>query len=58
VRDAIWEEWIRKFFTFPNNQEKTKETMGTCFKNFKGTLYKNFILEDKELNWDGDEYAI
>jgi hypothetical protein len=31
--------------------------MGICFKNFKGTLYKNFILEDKEPNWDGDEYA-
>ena len=31
--------------------------MGTCFKTFKGTLYKKFILEDKEPNWDGGEYA-
>jgi hypothetical protein len=31
--------------------------MGTCFENFKLTLYQKFILEDKEPNWDGDEYA-
>ena len=31
--------------------------MGTCFKTFKGTLYKKFILEDKEPNWDGGEYT-
>ena len=30
--------------------------MGTCL-TFKGTLYKKFILEDKESNWDGGEYA-
>jgi hypothetical protein len=40
-----------------NQEKKTKETMGTCFKNFKLTLYQKFILEDKEPNWDGDEYA-
>ena len=31
--------------------------MGTCFKTFKGTLYKKFILENKEPNWDGGEYT-
>ena len=31
--------------------------MGTCFKTFKGILYKKFILEDKEPNWDGGQYA-
>ena len=31
--------------------------MGTCFKTFKGTLYMKFILEDKEPNWDGGQYA-
>jgi hypothetical protein len=50
-------------FTFPNGidmepiKKKTKETMGTCFKNFKGILYKNFILKDKEPNWDEGEYV-
>ena len=24
---------------------------------FKGTLYKKFILKDKEPNWDGGEYT-
>ena len=38
-------------------KEKAKEIMGTCFKTFKGTLYKKFILEDKEPNWDGGEYT-
>jgi hypothetical protein len=45
-KDVIWEEWILRFFTFPKDcdreqvKKKTKEIMGTCFKNFKGTLYK------------------
>ena len=34
-----------------------KEIMGKCFKAFKGTLYKKFILKDKEPNWDGGEYT-
>jgi hypothetical protein len=38
-------------------KKKTKETIRTCFKNFKLTLYQKFNLEDKEPNWDGDEYA-
>jgi hypothetical protein len=63
LKDAIWEEWVLKFFTFLGDcdmeqiKKKIKETMGTCFKNFKLTLYQKFILEDKEPNWDGDEYA-
>jgi hypothetical protein len=31
--------------------------MGTCFKTFKGTLYKKFVLMGKEPNWDGEEYT-
>ena len=31
--------------------------MGTCFKTFKGTLYKKCILKDKEPNQDGGEYT-
>jgi hypothetical protein len=52
----------RSFSFFPKNRDreiikkKAKETMGTCFQNFKGTLYKNIILEDKEPKWDDDEY--
>ena len=38
-------------------KKKAKEIMGTCFKTFKGTLYKKFILEDKVPNWDGEEYT-
>ena len=40
-----------------SSQEKVKEIMGTCFKTFKGTLYKKFIPEGKEPNWDGGEYT-
>ena len=45
---TIFQEQVKK---------KTKEIMGTCFKTFKGTLHKKFILEDKEPNWDGGEYT-
>ena len=38
-------------------KKKAKEIIGTCLKTFKGTLYKKFILEDKESNWDGGEYT-
>ena len=31
--------------------------MGTCFKNFKGTLYKNFVLQNKELDFDGGQFS-
>ena len=50
-------------FDFPQDydkeqvKKKAKEIMGTCFKTFKGTLYKKFILEHKETNWDGGEYT-
>jgi hypothetical protein len=30
--------------------------MGTCFKTFKGTLYKKYVLECKEPDFDGGEY--
>ena len=39
-------------------KKKAKEIMGTCFKTFKGTMYKKFILEDKETNWDGGEHQV
>ena len=62
-KDDIWEKWIPQYFTFPQDydkeqvKKKAKKIMGTCFKTFKGTLYKKFILKDKEPNWDGVEYA-
>ena len=31
--------------------------MGTCFKNFKGTLYKNFVLQNKEPDFDGGQFS-
>ena len=30
--------------------------MGTCFKNFMGTLYKNFVVQDKESDFDGGHF--
>ena len=50
-------------FHFPQDydkeqvKKKAKEIMGTCFKTFKGILYKKFILENTEPNWDGGQYA-
>jgi hypothetical protein len=38
-------------------KKKAKEIMGTCFKTFKGTLYKKYVLEGKELDFDGGEYT-
>ena len=49
-KDYIWDFKILEYFTFPTEydrelvKKKAKEIMGTCFKNFKGTLYKNFVL--------------
>ena len=49
-KDYIWDVKIPEYFTFPAEydrelvKKKAKEIMGTCFKNFKGTLYKNFVL--------------
>ena len=31
--------------------------MGTCFKNFKGILYKNFFLQNKEPDFDGGQLS-
>jgi len=51
------------FFTFPQDidkeqvKKKAKEIRGTCFKTFKGTLYKIFILKEEVPNWDDGEYA-
>jgi hypothetical protein len=38
-------------------KKKAKEIMGTCFKTFKGTLYKKYVLEGKEPYFDGGEYT-
>jgi hypothetical protein len=48
-KDYIWDIKIPEYFTFPMEYDKevvkkAKEITGTCFKNFKGTLYKNFVL--------------
>ena len=39
-------------------KKKAKEIMGTCFKNFKGTLYKNFVLQNKEPDFDGGQFTL
>ena len=52
-KDYIWDVKILEYFTFSAEydrglvKKKAKEIMGTCFKNFKGTLYKNFVLKIK-----------
>ena len=62
-KDYIWDVKIPKYFTFPAEydrelvKKKAKEIMGTCFKNFKGTLYKNFVLQNKEPDFDVDSLA-
>ena len=49
-KDYIWDVEILEYFTFPAEydrelvKKKAKEIMGICFENFKGTLYKNFVL--------------
>ena len=58
-KDYIWDIKIPEYFTFPAEydsklvKKKAKEIMETCFKNFKGTLYKNFVLQNKEPDFDG-----
>ena len=62
-KDDIWEKWIPRYFTFPQDynkeqvKKKAKEIMRTCFKNFKGTLYKNFVLQNKEPDFDGGQFS-
>ena len=62
-QDYIWDVKILEYFTFPMEydkevvKKKTKEIMGTCFKNFKRTLYKNFVLQNKELDFDGGQFS-
>jgi hypothetical protein len=52
-----------RVFHFPNGvckelvKKKAKETMGTCFKTFKGKLYREFILKNKEPDFDGGHYT-
>ena len=59
----IWDIKIPEYFTFPTGydkelvKKKAKEIMGTCFKNFKATLYKNFVLQNKELDFDGGQFS-
>jgi hypothetical protein len=38
-------------------KKKTKEIMGICFKNFKGTRYKHFVLQNKEPDFDGGQFS-
>jgi hypothetical protein len=38
-------------------KEKNKRNHGDMLQEFQGGMYKNFILDDKEPNWDGDEYT-
>jgi hypothetical protein len=44
LKDAIWEEWVLKFFTFPGDcdmeqiKKKTKETIGTCSQEFQADI--------------------
>ena len=62
-KDYIWDVKIPKYFTFPAEydrelvKKKAKEIMGTCFKNFKGTLYKKFVLQNKEPDFNGGQFS-
>jgi hypothetical protein len=62
-KDAIWENRFPQYFTFLPDydkeqvKKKAKEIMAIAFKTFKGKLYKKFILECKEPNWNGGEYT-
>ena len=61
-KDYIWDIKILECFTFPMEYDKevvkkAKEIMGTCFKNFKGTLYKSFVLQNKEPDFDGGQFS-
>ena len=62
-KDYIWDVKIPEYFTFLAEydrelvKKKAKEIMGTCFKNFKGTLYKNFVLQNKEPDFDGGQFS-
>ena len=62
-KDYKWDIKIPEYFTFPTEydkelvKKKAKEIMGTCFKNFKGTLYENFVLQNKEPDFDGGEFS-
>ena len=62
-KDYIWYIKILEYFTFPAEydrelvKKKAKEIMGTCFNNFMGTLYKNFVLQNKELDFDGGQFS-
>ena len=62
-KDYIWDVKILEYFTFPTEydrelvKKKAKEIMGTCFKNFKRTLYKNFVLQNKEPDFDGGWFS-
>jgi hypothetical protein len=62
-KDYIWNIKILEYFTSPMEydkelvKKKAKETMGTYFKTFKGKLYKDFILENKEPDFDGGQYT-
>ena len=38
-------------------KKKAKEIIGICFKNFKRTLYKNFVLQNKESDFDGGQFS-
>ena len=62
-KDYIWDVKIPEYFTFLAEydrelvKKKAKEIMGTWFKNFKGTLYKNFVLQNKEPDFDGGQFS-
>jgi hypothetical protein len=49
-----YREWIPKFFTFPKDcdtetiKKRTKMIIGIFFKNFKGSLYREFVINNKE----------
>jgi hypothetical protein len=62
-KDFIWDHKILEYFTFPVEydkelvKKKVKEIMGICFKTFKGTLYKKFVLQNKVPNLNGGEFS-
>ncbi|KAK9053572.1 hypothetical protein SSX86_024646 [Deinandra increscens subsp. villosa] len=48
IKEACWKFVLTHFVLHPNSRKHTLQLVGTKWKNFKHTLYKNFILAKKD----------
>ncbi|KAK9062731.1 hypothetical protein SSX86_019920 [Deinandra increscens subsp. villosa] len=48
IKEACWKFVLTRFVLHPNSRKHTLQSVGTKWKNFKHTLYKNFILAKKD----------